>query len=181
MKFILMALTVALVSCQSPGPRPTVWHLAPLRVPAQLVFPYGHYRHEVTLHLLHGGASDFEFQGVVASSSGNLELVMLSPFGTTLMKMREDRQSGEVTADIYDARIQRYKDKIMEYYELMRRVLLLERATPVNDQLTAELALAHPAKVSLTQFKDGIPRKAQVLDSQFKLNIEVEPLDEATH
>src|SRR4051794_31303877 len=87
--------------------------------PAQLVFPYGPYRHQVKLHIPKGEdgqPKDFAFTSVVETSEEKLQLVALTPFNTTLMKIVETRASGGVKIETYEEHLQAHQAELKQFY-----------------------------------------------------------------
>lgn len=137
---------------------------------SQMLFPYGDFTHDVRLSM--NGGKTFSFQGVVEVTPYRIQLVALSPFQTTLMRVMEDRKTGEVKLDCYVAEVSRYQEKLNDYYLLVRQILLLERS-PEDAAGVRRLRIAGGADVTLSSYEVGIPRRIDVHDPRFQLEIVV--------
>ncbi len=170
MKFILQSslILLTLSACVTPTKLP----VAPQPEPSTLIFPFGRYRHQVELQITPEPAH-FSFASVVQTSATVIHLVALSPFGTTLLKIHEDRVKNEVTFDVYEPQLNRARDKFKPYYALLRKLLLMPRGAPA--EIVHE---GHTAKLTFSQWEKNIPRHILVEEPTFSLNIQVEPLDD---
>lgn len=166
-KQVLILLFLLLGACVSKTIQPTILHLTPVLAEKDLLFPYGNYRHHVDLHILkteNGKDARFSFDGVAATSESAIHLVILSSFATTLMKIDENRGTGEVKIETYEPRIRPYAGRFGEYYEKLRKIMVLgAKERP-------------PENVTLSKVEGGIPRHIQVKEANYELQIEVEPV-----
>jgi len=181
MKIVFLTIFV-LLGCVSKPEKPTVLQLPPIASTKELLFPYGHYRHHLILEIAHGedGKSHrYSFDGVAETTADKIQLVMLSPFNTTLMKVHEDRQSGEVRLETYDSKLRQFESKFVDYYAMLRKIFLsgplAEKKDPVTKPLFNEKGELL-ADLTYSEFKENVPRHVEVKNKFFTLDIEVEPL-----
>jgi hypothetical protein len=171
-----------LIGCVSKPEKPTVLQLPPIATTNELLFPYGHYRHHLTLEILHGedGQSHrYSFDGVAETTPEKIQLVMLSPFNTTLMKVHEDRKSGEVRLETYDSKLRRFENKFVDYYAMLRKIFLSGPLREGKASITRKLLNEKGellADLTYSEFKEHVPRHVEVKNKFFTLDIEVEPL-----
>ncbi len=166
MKRLLLFLLLA--ACTSTRQSPSISKLMPLGEfqSEKLIFPLGHYRHAVKLHIPKaedGKPKDFSFEGIVETSAEKINLVMLSPFHTTIMKIHENVKTGEVNVEAFEERIKKFQSKFIEYYARIRKIFVLEKG-----QIAPQgVKIGEPAT----------PRIIDIEDPHFHLNIKVYPMD----
>lgn len=139
---------------------------------ASMVFPYGHYRHQVqlTIHQPEGDRK-ISFEGIVETKSERILMVALSPFQTTLMRVEEDRSTGDVTVNCYNEGLRRFQSRFVDYYRAVRQVLLMART---DEDLRGDRRFRlEGADGELSSYTDRIPRHIEILDPRFGLEIEV--------
>lgn len=179
---ILGLILFLLVGCVSKPEKPTILTLTPIADQKEMLFPYGHYRHHLVLSIPHGEDGEphrYTFDGVAETTGEKIQLVMLSPFNTTLMKVLENRKSGEVRLETYDSKLRRFENKFVAYYSMLRKIFLSGRLhdekavveQPLLDEKGEKLA-----DLTYSEFQDHIPRHVSVKNKFFSLDIEVEPL-----
>lgn len=161
--------------------------ITPPRAANELVFPYGHYRHNVEL-LIRKDQRKFSFTSIVETSDKKIQVVMLSPFNTTLMKISENRESGEVKTDVYESRLKEHQERLGLFYSIIRRLLLLERNAKDDGEIKivkrssdgpTEIDFRHAplsAQINLQNYQDHIPEKIAVDNVHFALDVTVEKL-----
>ena len=91
------------------------------------LFPNGVYRHKVRLTIAsHGDVPEkkFDFDGVVRISDDAIRVVVLSFFGTTLVKINDDLKKGEVTSEVFIEPMKKFEPKLREYYSVLKLVLI---------------------------------------------------------
>ncbi len=174
-----LLLSFVLMACASKAPAPDVTYYEPLKEALMPVFPYGNYRHGVTVQM--NGGKTFEFDGIAATSRQFFQLAVLSPLQVTMVKVKENRSSGDVRFEIFDERVARYKEKLADYYGLLRKLFVLERNGQSNEQLASGIALDRDAFVRFSQFARDIPHHVEIKEPKFNLKMEVESVDEANH
>lgn len=181
MKLWLMIFLLA-ASCVSKPEKPTVLQLPPIAPTKEMLFPYGHYRHHLTLEIAHGEDGKphrYSFEGVAETGAEKIQLVMLSPFNTTLMKVHENRQSGEVQLETYDSKLRQFENKFVDYYAMLRKIFLSGPLSEDKGLVTKKLVDEKGvllADLTYSEFKDRVPRHVEVKNRFFTLDIEVEPL-----
>jgi hypothetical protein len=153
---VLLLFTLSafgLLGCASPVKRVT---LPPEDSP--LLFPLGNYVHAVTLEIPENPDAKrrhFEFRGAVKIAPEAIRIVVLSPIGTTLFKLSEDRRTGAVTVENYVSELKPYTAKLTEYYASLR-VLLTTLRHPAGAGFTFD---ARGRPLTLEKKISGRPTK----------------------
>lgn len=114
----VLFILLFLVSCSSPQ---KTFHE---EGPRTQVFPNGTYQHEIRLKQKEGG--ERTFSGVVQIKEDLITVVGLSPFGSTLFKITEDRKTKNIKTEIYVEAFKKYEDKVAGFYQVIRELMLLK-------------------------------------------------------
>ena len=165
---ILACLILFLSSCSQRIIRSDLSH-------QDLMFPLGRYFHHVKLAIQTTPGTplkEFSFNGVFQIRAESITIVALSPFGTTIMRINEDRKTGKIDIHIYYPPLEKFETPIREYYGVFR-ALLISAKDP--HPATMKIALANAtAELHVDQFdKNQIPEKIHVDHPKFALQIEV--------
>lgn len=111
--------------------------------PRTLLFPLGTYRHTVTIQLKNGtlngkpdGPHSQRFSGVVNLQKDKLTILALSPFGTTVFRLTENRTTKTVVLETEIAALKKVETQIATYLEPMQLLLSLSVPLPVSDRVT---------------------------------------------
>jgi hypothetical protein len=133
------------------------------------LFPDGTYRHAVQIHIRPGqeNSRDFNFNGMVQISADWVKIVVLSPFGTTLSKITENRSTGEIQIENQVSSLKRFESKMREYYASLRILLLAPRAPSQAD----------PLKV-IHSFANHLPQDLEVFQGNEKIQFTIKKYDE---
>ncbi len=167
-----------LCGCTGPSKKiPQTVEVLQTKTPAALVFPLGKYRHDVSVHVFkdeEGKAKDYGFSGLAETSKETIRLVALSPLGTTVMKINEDRATGQIEIEIFLDRLKKSEDKIRVLYGLLRKVLLWEKEPAQQTVKMADISEGPmKAKVEFGEIQDGIPNDVKVVSERFEIRIRV--------
>ncbi|MEQ1876504.1 MAG: hypothetical protein ABL958_07650 [Bdellovibrionia bacterium] len=86
------------------------------------LFPFGTYRHKIGLSvsLEKGGTRDMSFDGVVELRAEKVQVIGLSPFGTTEFKITES--GGKIEIETFRAQLKKAEPRFLEYYSVLRRL-----------------------------------------------------------
>lgn len=127
---------MCLVTACATGPKATV-------LPRTRLFPLGTYRHTVTIRLKSGtlngnpdGPRSQRFLGVVNLQQDKLTILALSPFGTTVFRLVENRSTGVVDLETEIAALKKVESQIVKYLEPMR--VLLSQPVPLSASKSVE-------------------------------------------
>ncbi len=104
----------------------------------EMLFPLGTYQHQVRITTAAGpnrASKEFSFSGVVRTSKEEIKIAALSPFGTTLLKIQEDRTTGKVTYESYLESFKKYESKFQDYYSILRLMLISPESPASEDHL----------------------------------------------
>jgi hypothetical protein len=151
-----------------------------------LLFPYGNYIHQVKLFL--PGVPDpskrnFEFRGAVKIAAETIHTVVLSPIGTTILTLTEDRATGKVDIKVFVDSLKTYAGNLTEYYASLRVILTMLRH-PVGNDVTLD-AHGRPVRMKKTvgdrptQFffagydEHEIPTSLHIENEKFTVDVKV--------
>jgi hypothetical protein len=168
MKNILILFLFFLAACQSGGihPVPTSAHKAANK---NLLFPLGIYQHKITLHPAKGKTRTFN--GVVALTENEIQVVGLSPFNTTFFRIKDRLDTKTFDTKFYFPLPKKAKLKFHEFYSALKETLLLKKNSKrptkaINPQLGIQFEFS-------SYDKNNIPRLIQITHPFFKASIEV--------
>ena len=130
------------------------------------VFPDGKYVHAVKLEV--PGHGSWQLQGVMHLTNEHLQLVALSPMGTTVFKIEDEYKKNSAQIVVYQPELKAYEQKFLDFYVLMRphfamRYLAL---TEVPDEW--DVRFFHSKKTP------ELPATISIRAPQFSLRVEVE-------
>jgi hypothetical protein len=129
------------------------------------LFPYGTYRHEVSVHVLRP-ARDMDLRGVVSCDENHIKAVGLSFFGTTMFRIDEDLRTGEIKKEFFLDAIERHQAEFMRYYRLIHALL---DAPAGQSDFERDGARFHAG-----DFDDkGIPRRVRIEHPEFTVDLKV--------
>jgi hypothetical protein len=138
--------------------------------PRTLLFPYGEYRHDVHVHLVKApekGPQEMDFHGVVSLQKEKILMLGLSPFGTTLFRVEENRESGDIQIESSIDAIKKHEDRIKNFYKAIREVLTL----PISG------FEQNPFVQVLGRNEKGFPSRFHMKSSQGSLNVDLLKFD----
>ena len=155
------------------------------------LFPNGVYKHKVKLTIVSNGTSPekkFSFDGVVQLSDESIRVVVLSFFGTTMLKINDNLKTGELQTEVFLPQIKKFEPKLRDYYSILKLVLIMSATRPddsgkivwtkVNDKgLPLELKTSAQDKEVSFKFenydKADIPEEVSLTHPTFKAEIKV--------
>jgi hypothetical protein len=151
-----------------------------------LLFPYGSYIHQVRLNVPTNpdpSKRTFEFRGAVKIAPEIIRIAVLSPVGTTLFKMSEDRATGKVTIENFVPSLKPYEGKLADYYASLR-VLLTTPRRPEGSGFTLdrqgrpllfETGVAErPTKFEFADYDEHeIPTSLRISSDAFTVDVKV--------
>lgn len=179
--FILALVAFTLAGCAAPTKKVGV---DPER--SVFLFPYGNYVHQVKLSIPANpdpSKRKFEFRGAVKIAEDAIRIVVLSPVGTTLFKISEDRNTGKISVENFVSQLKPYESKLADYYASLR-ILLTTRRHPEGkgialDSTGRPLALETLVADRLTKFtfadydEHQIPTALRVESDSFNVEVKV--------
>jgi len=160
--FILL-VTASASSCASSK------YTAHSPVSGDQVFAYGAYRHRVSVTIFGANAAgnrSIDLDGIVRLSGDMVRLVALSPVGTTLYRVTDDRKTGHVEAMVYAEELKPIEDRLREYYVLLRNVLTARSEEEWG--AAPELRVVVEGRDS-----NGHPQRFTIEHAMFRASIEV--------
>ena len=183
---LLLSFLFLLAACSSTGYK-KVTHPDLER---KTLFPNGVYQHDIQLTIpsqAELAEKDFHFNGVVKISSDAIVVVALSPFGTTLFKIAEDRITHKISDEIYMMQMRKFEPKLLEYYSVLRELLVLRGHEEVSKELVwketspeglpIRVELAHDQIEAVFKFskydKNKIPEEITIEGEHFNVKIKV--------
>ncbi len=141
----------------------------------EYVFPIGNYTHQVRVHIPTNPdpkKREFQFRGVVRISPDVIRIVALSPVGSTLFKMSEERTTGKVSIETYVSSLKPLEGKLLEYYSALR-VLLTARRNP-RPSVFSETVGGEPTEFRFEKYDPaGIPTHLEIRSPIFSVAVEV--------
>jgi hypothetical protein len=185
---ILMVLSAT--ACSSRKIRPE----AMSHGPHSLLFPYGTYQHQVRIKTAQSESTEskeFAFNGIVKTNDEWIKIASLSPLGTTLVRIQENRRTNHVDFVSYVETFKKYESKFIEYYEVLKELLLAPENPTRGDRFQIKKknpdgTLAEVETLDLEQnavflFKKydehQIPEEIQVRHPKFTIEIKVSGYD----
>lgn len=132
---------------------------------SQLAYPYGTYQHHVKVHVLAPERRN-ELRGVVQSSAERLQVVGLTPFGTTAFRIVENMKTGEIKKEFFVDVIRQNEERFMFFYAMIKELLYAPKGKLEFRVRDANYKLSKPDQ-------DGIYRLVEIKNPQVELNIEV--------
>lgn len=155
-----------------------------------LLFPLGTYTHNVHIQpIMENGkeAREFSFKGIVKIEKDTIRISGLSPFGTTLFKLAEDRRTGKVELVNYIDALKKFESKFMDYYAILKVLLGAPQDFSDKDslRLVSKSKSGKPEKLetiglsknAIFEFKkydsSGIPEEIQIQHPHFLIDIRV--------
>jgi hypothetical protein len=136
--------------------------------PRTLVFPFGTYKHEISLKPT--GQDERTFSGVVQIKEETVTVIGLSHFGSTLFRVKEDRKAAKTDVEIYYEPFKKYEDKVREFYKVIHGFIVLKPGAK-------EFTLNIEGKKVLIKFEDydehEIPGKILITHPNFSVAVKV--------
>jgi len=143
-----------------------------------MLFPNGTYQHEVHVRFVHtvpGQPDHFDLSGVVKISNKEVKVIGLSPMNTTLFRLSENRESGQIEVQTYVDSLKKFESHLRDYYLVMRKFLLtpLNSENPEPQQAQFD-SPSGPVQVFFKNYdQNKIPVKVLVQSPQFEIEIRV--------
>jgi hypothetical protein len=147
---------LALAGCVTTPAEP--WH--PRRP-----LPDGSYQHDVSVVM--DRVPPQKFNGVLKKGDGRLSLVLLSPFGTTLVRIGDTVDTTAPKVDVYADELKPQAGRIEDAYRDLKPVLL-DLATDEVEVFGHDAAVAHAAEDA-----KGVPRTTTISGHGFTITVEV--------
>ena len=91
---------------------------------ANELFPNGTYVHDV--HIEISKKEHFDFTGIVKTDKDAIRISALSPVGTTIFRLQEDRTSETINVDIFYDPIKKHKNRLKELYKALRKMFTVD-------------------------------------------------------
>lgn len=166
---------------------------APISADREQLFPNGTYKHNVRLELEQAPNPEkpdekrFDLKGLAQVQPEMIKVVGLSPFGTTLFKITENRATGEINVETYVDSLKRVESKIRDYYSVLRHMMIapmkpgkrgaMKLAKANSDGLPEVVDLKTRDESATLKFenydKNKIPQRIQITHPRFKVDVEV--------
>jgi len=154
--FSTVLLTVLTVSCT---------HTLKAPPSSELIYPHGKYQHQVKVQIVQPSRT-MDVKGVVESSRESLKVIGISSFGTTVFRIDENYQTGEVHKEFYVDALRRNEERVMSFYNLLKEVLATRKGVTEFEKHGAKFVLSNPDQ-------NQIYRTMVIQHPQVNLNIEV--------
>ncbi len=163
LKSIAIACMLFLNACVTPPPKQYVGEL--LTSPPE--FPLGKYVHTVDVDV--PGRGNWQLQGVAQITETGINLVGLSPMGTTVFKIVDDYSAKTAQVTVYQPELKSYEDKLLGFYMQLRPHLAGRKIMDTE-------AVPPDWKVQYFTNKkaDTLPPTLTVRSQHFSISVEVE-------
>lgn len=157
--------------------------------PRDRLFPFGTYRHSVSVLLKKGtmngkpeGPTTQQFSGLVDIRKERVKVIATSPFGTTLFRLTQDRDMSEPTMETdLDALkkaapgIKKFMRPVLALLDFPIRNRELPREIEIPDASDSENSLGGPVHVTLSRYDAGqIPKQAKLKTDAFEITVKVD-------
>ena len=157
--------------------------------PRDRLFPFGTYRHSVSVLLKSGtmngkadGPTTQEFSGLVDIRKERVKVIATSPFGTTLFRLTQVRDGHDLTIETDLEALKKAAPGIKKF---MRPVLALldfpiqnrelPRVIEIPDATDSEHRLGSPVHVTLSEYDSRqIPKQAKLKTESFEITVKVD-------
>jgi hypothetical protein len=171
----LFAITFMTFGCSTPAKKISSHEIA-----KDFIFPYGIYKHDIQFQVLGHESADrretvapqnYHFKGVIKLGPDLIQVVALSPFGTTVFKITDDLKKNQVTDEIYVDRVKPFEPKLLKYYGNLKTLLTTRRETLAPDQT---LAVDSETTIQFGKKDDNqIPETVKIMSRAYTVDIEV--------
>jgi len=168
MKYLLLAL---LVGCSTTPVSETT---------SKFLFPPGVYEQRITLTPSAPNRNPQAFGGILSIKKEKIEVVGLSPFGTTVFHIQEELPSKKISLNIYVAELKRFENRIRDYYSVMRKILMAPRAgnwdagvkVEKRDERGRPTQVFLPMDVAISRYDQvGVPGEISFLTEDHKISV----------
>ena len=165
MKFKSLALSAMLLfsACVTAPPKQYVGEL--MTSPPE--FPLGKYVHAVDIDV--PGRGNWQMQGVAQLTAAGIQIVGLSPMGTTVFKIVDDYSAKVADITVYQPELKSYEGKLLGFYMQLRPHLAGRKIVDAE---------AVPPDWNVQYFSnkksDALPPTLAVRSPHFAISVEVE-------
>lgn len=136
-----------------------------------LLFPLGVYQHKITLYPAKGKPRTFN--GVVALTENQIQVVGLSPFNTTFFRIKDTFNPKKFEAKFYFPLPKKAKLKFYEFYAALKETLLLKK-TDKECRPTIVINQKSEIQFDFSSYDENdIPRTLQITHPSFRTVVEV--------
>lgn len=180
---ILLFTSFLQTSCATHGPATTAG-----KPERKVLFPEGTYRHDVRVRLKHAnvdGKTEMHFSGVVVLDSNRVKIIGVSPFGTTLFRLTEERLGRVIKLETEIDAMKKSESKLLEIIRPILSLLTMRLPIPENgdfrvvrstrDGWPAELESNSGHWIGLENYDaSDVPRRARIRHDAYETEIKVE-------
>lgn len=133
-------------------------------------FPAGRYVHIVSLDVR--GHGSHQLRGVLKLADDSINLIGLSPLGTTVFRIDDKFGAEQVGIEIFQPELKKHADKILGFYRQLRPLLAGRRLSTKEYQEKAPEGW--DVRFYENQKEPPLPPTIAVRTEKFSLNIEVD-------
>lgn len=156
----LVGLTLIATACSTSGLH---------EQPSNRLFPYGVYKHDVGVTFQQEGKDQFHrFFGILELRPETTRMVALSPFGTTVFRLTEDKKTHQISMEFAFEPLRRLEERFRQFYSMVQASSDLPMDWKQNIG-----ALEKVGFEVVSYRKDGIPKEMKLQNSRFSVRIEV--------
>ncbi len=163
LKSFAISSLLLLSACVTPPPKQYVGEL--MTSPPE--FPLGKYVHAVDVDV--PGRGNWQMQGVAQITADGINIVGLSPMGTTVFKIVDDYSAKSAEITVYQPELRSYEDKLLQFY-MQLRPHLAGRKIVDTDAVPADWKVQY----FINKKTDALPPTLAVRSTHFAISVEVE-------
>jgi hypothetical protein len=152
-----------LCACVTPPPKQYEGEL----VTSAPEFPLGKYVHAVDVDV--PGRGNWQMQGVAKITASGINLVGLSPMGTTVFKIVDTYSSETAEVTVYQPELKTYEDKLLKFY-MQLRPHLAGRKSDDSTEIPSDWSVQY----FTNKRSAGLPPTLAVRSPHFSISVEVE-------
>jgi len=171
----LSGLTSLLLLLLAPGCASSPKSVAPPGAEQRVtLFPNGTYRNNVRVLLKNAvvnGKKEMRFNGVLDLREETIRIVSVSPFGTTVFRLIEDRKTGDVKLETSVDSLKKAESQIKNYYVPIRTALTL----PLSQLSSSRELRVDGYHIQYFDFdSSGIPLKTLIQSDAFDISVGID-------
>jgi hypothetical protein len=163
LKLVAYFCILFLCACITPPPKQYEGEL----ITSAPEFPLGKYVHAVDVDV--PGRGNWQMQGVAKITASGINLVGLSPMGTTVFKIVDSYSKELAEVTVYQPELKTYEDKLFKFYMQLRPHLAGRKLDH-----SADIPSDWRVEYFTNKKSAGLPPTLAVRSPHFSISVEVE-------
>ena len=136
------------------------------------LFPFGVYEQRILITPDNPIKNAQAFRGVLSLQKEKTEVAGLSPFGNTVFRILEEKGK-PIQTDIFVKELKPHGDRIKEYYEALREILVAKRSQPLPQSFRVRMQTGEKM-VTIKKYDEvGIPKEFGFATDSHKITVTV--------